>query len=209
MANANPFNDWLWSQIPPFCVQLESLEIVQGNPARLLSHKALYLRQVWLPSPCHALIPVFNNLTSDRSRGGCRGDFNTKSLPLSLSARVTAYQRPLSDVGKPGPCPPNSCRPGRQFCPNQTENYRTGTARVDINEPPGSLCPLCGQEERSLDINLFFSRLYSHVFFLFPHLTTQAIDLVSPSHYSQIKWSVSSDSCCNCNCSWTKRPLKH
>lgn len=46
MANANPFNDWLWSQIPPSCVHHESLVTARGNPARLLSHKALYLRQV-------------------------------------------------------------------------------------------------------------------------------------------------------------------
>ena len=69
-------------------------------------------------------------------------------------------------MGNPGPCPPNPCRPGRLFCPNQTENYRTGTARVDINEAPGSLCPLCGQEERSLDINLslVFTRKLSSSF---------------------------------------------
>ena len=144
-TDADPFNDRLCSAR------------VLSNTTGLLSHKAVYLTQVYLPSPCHALIPVFNSLTSDRSRGGSGGDFNTKSLPLSLPGCATAYQRPLSDVGNPGPCPPNPCRPGRLFCPNQTENYRTGTARADINEAPGSLCPLCGQEERSLDINLSLS----------------------------------------------------
>ena len=34
------------------------------------------------------------------------GDFNTKSLPLSLRGSATAYQGPVSDVGNSGPCPP-------------------------------------------------------------------------------------------------------
>lgn len=130
-------------------------------------------------TPCHALIPVFNSLTSDRSRGGSRGDFNTKSFPLSLLACVTAYQRPLIDVGNPGPCPPNPCRPGRLFCPNQNENYRTGTAQVDIKEAPGFLFPLL--RSRSLDINLslVLTRMLSCSI---PFLTTQAVFLASLSH---------------------------
>lgn len=80
--------------------------------------------------PCHALIPVFNSLTSDRSRGGSRGDFNTKSLPLSLPACVTAYQRPLSDVGNPGPCPPNPC--SQAACLVQTKLKTTGQAQLGL-----------------------------------------------------------------------------
>lgn len=94
--------------------------------------------------PCHALIPAFNILTSDRSRGGSGGDFNTKLLLLSLRACATAYQLPLSDVGNPAPCPPNLHRPDCLFCPNQIENYRTDTAMVYFNGTLGSLCPLCG-----------------------------------------------------------------
>lgn len=123
--------------------------------------------------PCHALIPAFNILTSDSRRGGSRGDFNTELLPLSLQACATTYQMPLSDVGNPGPCPPNPCRPDCLFCPNQIENYRTDTATVYINESLGSLCPLCGWEERSLDINLSFilTCFLSSSFPFSPHLS--------------------------------------
>lgn len=50
---------------------------------------------------------------------------------------------------------------------------------ADIKEAPGSLCPLCGQEEGSLDINLFLI----FAFFLFPLPTSRAVYLHSiPSH---------------------------
>lgn len=156
-----------------------SLATLQGNPGQASLTRD---RSNSFPHRLrHALIPAFNSLTSGECTRGSREDFNTKSLPLSLPACVTAYQGPLSDVGNPGPCPPNPSRPGCLFCPNQTENYRTGRARVDITEAPGSLCPLCGQEERGLDINLplvLTHRLSSSL----PFPTTQTIFLGSPSH---------------------------
>lgn len=134
-------------------------------------------------SMCHGMLSSLH-LTfwrQARSRGGSRGDFNTEPLPLSLRACATAYQMPLSDVGNPGPCPPNPCRPDCLFCPNQIENYKTDTATVYINASPGSLSPLCGREERSLDINLSFilTRLVSSSFPFSPHL---AAFLGSPSY---------------------------
>lgn len=151
----------------------------------------------------HALIPAFNNLTSGECTGGSGEDFNTKSLPLSLPACVTAYQGPVSDVGNPGPCPPNPSRPGRLFCPTQTENYRTGTARVDITEAPGSLCPLCGREERGLDINLplFFTRRLSSSLPFSPR--KPYFWALHPIKAKSSDWS------CNSGCSWRKHPLRH
>lgn len=64
---------------------------------------------------------------------------------------------------------------GQAACSVQTKLKTTGQAqlRVDINEAPGSLSPLCGQEERSLDINLslVFTRMLSSSFPFSPRKT--------------------------------------
>lgn len=189
------------------CTACDFSRTPRTRPASSHTRPYTYDRSYSRPNrPCHALIPVFNSLTSDRSRGGSRGDFNTKSLPLSLPACVTAYQRPLSDVGNPGPCPPNPCRPGRLSCPNQTENYRTGPARVDFNETPISLCPLCGQEERSLEINL--SPVFTHMLSSSFHFSPRKLYFWA-LHPIKLNYTKAEASCCSCSWSWRKYPLKH
>lgn len=212
MADANPFNDWLWSQIPPILYTACVLSNTPREPSQASLTQSRILKTGLTPFPIgHAMLSS-PYLTAWRQTGAEEAAEETLILNLS-----PCHYRPVwPPIRGPwvmwetlGPVLPTPV--GQAACSVQTKLKTTGQAQLGLTSMRRRALyahSVVRRREAWILISLSLSSLLACFLPLSPsHHASRISGLSDSLRLNQMKAeAVHFDSC---SCSWRKYPLKH